>query len=70
MSYSKSSLEDCAEATHRIVQSLQSDHGSEVDFFFFGHSDFPEKRSLVEQRKTLGWFNGQVTKTYRYTFLG
>ncbi len=55
------SLEDCASISHQISDNLKSSHGHLVDFFFFGHSDCPEKRSLVQQRKNVSWFNSEVT---------
>ena len=55
-----SSLEDCAEVTFLICQNLKSSHGKLVDIFFFGHSDLPLKRSLVDQRKNVNWFKNTV----------
>uniref|UniRef100_A0A8D0E4Z2 Formiminotransferase cyclodeaminase N-terminal like n=1 Tax=Salvator merianae TaxID=96440 RepID=A0A8D0E4Z2_SALMN len=50
------SVEDCGTVARNIAEHLTcSIPGCSI--FLFGQADLPEKRSLVQRRKQLGWFN-------------
>ncbi|XP_023375045.1 uncharacterized protein LOC111728545 [Otolemur garnettii] len=48
-------VEECGEVARSLAQELAL-HVPGCSVFLFGEADLPEKRSLVQRRKQLGWF--------------
>ncbi|XP_019378714.1 PREDICTED: uncharacterized protein LOC109301883 isoform X2 [Gavialis gangeticus] len=55
-------LEECGTVARSIAERLTL-HIPGCSVFLFGHADQPEKRSLVQRRKQLGWFIGRDFKS-------
>ncbi|XP_067405933.1 formiminotransferase N-terminal subdomain-containing protein isoform X2 [Emydura macquarii macquarii] len=51
-------VEECGKVAQNIAEILTL-HVPECSVFLFGQADQPEKRSLVQRRKQLGWFKGR-----------
>ncbi|XP_051884553.1 formiminotransferase N-terminal subdomain-containing protein isoform X2 [Pristis pectinata] len=50
------SLEECGKVARNVAEKLILDV-PDCSFFYFGYADQPLKRTLVQRRKELNWFN-------------